>query len=403
MRTGNNTGLHIPDGGARKPKTEAKDVQVDAQKVKQLLSREESEKLDFKACLKLSTESEKKELVKDVTAIANSKGGRGHIIFGIEDKTKRVIGIDKTSFQEEQIQQIIYNRSDPPVPVQVDFVEYEGKLLAVITIFKSRHAPHQLIQNGCFYIRRGSTTDYLRRAELASILQENGLLSFETVIRTDVGLDALDTSRIQSFFAGMQIMGDHPNEILMETFGFIGDRGNGEYSPTIGGLLLFGLNLQAIMPHSHIKLIHDQHVEMKTDNIPNLLDWVSKRIRELMDDADYPFEALEEAVANALVHRDYLDSSRGIIVNLRKKSIEITNPGAYFGGNRVYGYNKDDFPLRRNPWLYQRLVLVDEKKRFLKYGLGINNIKRSFEGIGKVKFVNLGRSNAFRVVLPRII
>ena len=49
---------------------------MDAQRLKQLLSREESEKLDFKACLKLCTESDKKELVKDVTAIANSRGGR---------------------------------------------------------------------------------------------------------------------------------------------------------------------------------------------------------------------------------------------------------------------------------------------------------------------------------------
>lgn len=375
---------------------------MDAQRLKQLLSREESEKLDFKACLKLCTESDKKELVKDVTAIANSRGGRGHILYGVEDKTKRILGIDKSDFQEEQIQQIIYNRTDPPVPVQVDFVEYERKTLAVITIYKSRHAPHQVIQNGSFYIRRGSTTDHLRRAELASIFQENGLLSFETVIRTDAGLDALDMKRIRSFFSGLQIVGDRPNEILMETFGFIGDKGNGEYSPTIGGLLLFGQNMQVYMPHSHIRIIQDQHAEVRTDNIPGMLDWASARMRKIIDDDEYPFAAVEEAIANALVHRDYLDASRGITVNITKKSIEITNPGAYFGGNRVYGYRRDDFPLRRNPWLYQRLFLVDEKKRFLKYGLGINNIKRAFEGIGKVKFINLGRSNAFRVVFPRI-
>ena len=186
----------------------------------------------------------------------------------------------------------------------------------------------------------------------------------------------------------------------METFGFIGDKGNGEYSPTIGGLLLFGQNMQVYMPHSHIRIIQDQHAEVRTDNIPGMLDWASARMRKIIDDDEYPFAAVEEAIANALVHRDYLDASRGITVNITKKSIEITNPGAYFGGNRVYGYRKDDFPLRRNPWLYQRLFLVDEKKRFLKYGLGINNIKRAFEGIGKVKFINLGRSNAFRVVFP---
>ena len=54
---------------------------MDIQRLKQLLSREENEKMDFKAQLKLTTEGEKKELVKDVTAIANSRGGRGYIIF----------------------------------------------------------------------------------------------------------------------------------------------------------------------------------------------------------------------------------------------------------------------------------------------------------------------------------
>jgi len=208
--------------------------------------------------------------------------------------------------------------------------------------------------------------------------------------------------RIRKFFAGLEIAGERPSEILMETFGFIGEKGNGEYSPTIGGMLLFGLDMHIHMPQSHIRIVKDHETEIRTDNIPGLLDWASARIREIVGGEDYPFSAVEEAIANALVHRDYLDASRGIIVNITRKSIEITNPGAYFGGNRIYGFRKDDFPLRRNPWLYQRLVLVDEKKRFLKYGLGINNIKRAFERIGKVKFVNLGRSNAFRVVLPRI-
>ena len=61
---------------------------MDSSKLKQLLKQEEGPKLDFKASLCLSTESEKKELTKDVIAMANSKGGRGYIVFGIEDKTK---------------------------------------------------------------------------------------------------------------------------------------------------------------------------------------------------------------------------------------------------------------------------------------------------------------------------
>jgi predicted HTH transcriptional regulator len=75
---------------------------LDSYKLKQLLKQEEGPKIDFKASFSLSTESEKKEFTKDVIAIANSRGGRGYIIFGIEDKTKKVLGIDPDDFKEEQ-------------------------------------------------------------------------------------------------------------------------------------------------------------------------------------------------------------------------------------------------------------------------------------------------------------
>jgi len=66
---------------------------MDCHKLRRLLKKEEGPKLDFKAEYDLSTESGKKELTKDVIAIANSRGGRGYIILGIEDKTKRVLGM----------------------------------------------------------------------------------------------------------------------------------------------------------------------------------------------------------------------------------------------------------------------------------------------------------------------
>ena len=67
---------------------------MDKSKVKALLKQNEGPKLDFKEKLDLSTESGKKELAKDVLAIANTQGGRGHIVLGIRDKTKEVVGVE---------------------------------------------------------------------------------------------------------------------------------------------------------------------------------------------------------------------------------------------------------------------------------------------------------------------
>lgn len=40
-------------------------------------------------------------------------------------------------FTEEQIQQIISSRIDPPVPVSLEILQYHGKKLAIINIYDS--------------------------------------------------------------------------------------------------------------------------------------------------------------------------------------------------------------------------------------------------------------------------
>lgn len=376
---------------------------MDIQRLKQLLSREEDEKLDFKAELNLTTEGEKKELVKDVTAIANSRGGRGYILYGVEDKTKHILGIDTDDFIEEQIQQIIYNRTDPPVPISLDLVKHKDKTVAVLTIYKSKHAPHQMIQTGAFYVRRGSTTDFARRSELASMMQENGLMTFETVIIKKASLADLDMDRIKKFLKSINVQyTDQHQTLLLEAFGFIGQKYEGEFSPTIGGLLLFGKNPQIYLPQCYIKIINGDDVDIISGNILYMMDQVLNKVKIIINDDNYPFIALEEALANALVHRDYMDLSRGVSINITDKAIEIINPGSVARSKKVSLSLRECQPERRNAWLYQRLITIDERKRFIKSGIGMNRIRKAFEGIGPVKFINLGKQNCFKVILPKI-
>ena len=117
---------------------------MDLKRISILLKRDEGTKLDYKQKIDILIESGKKELAKDVSAIANSRGGRGYIIIGVEDKTKRIIGIDAKEFKEEQIQQIISSRCEPPIPVSIDFIVYKSKNLAIITIYDGGQKPYQL-------------------------------------------------------------------------------------------------------------------------------------------------------------------------------------------------------------------------------------------------------------------
>ncbi len=374
---------------------------MDRQKLKQLLKSEEGPKLDFKEVLHLVNESDKKELTKDVIAMANSRGGRGYILFGVQDKTKKVMGINALDFKEEQIQQIIYNRCDPPVPISIDFMKYENATLAVLTVFRSSQKPHMMLQNGAFYIRRGSTTDVARRSEIANLFQENGIMTYETVLLKNASLEELDFELVSQYFKNLDIISGKPNEILMEAMGMIGQRGEMEgYRATIGGMLLFGKNPSLFLPHVYIKFVYGEAVEYITGNIVKMLDTACARIKEIIRDQSYPFGAVEEVIANALVHRDYLDSSRGVVIAVTDKNIEISNPGSLIASNSIYKFEHENNPDRRNSWLYQRLVTADGGKRFLKTGAGLGRIKKAFENRGEVKYLNIGSQNLFKVILP---
>jgi predicted HTH transcriptional regulator len=167
-------------------------------------------------------------------------------------------------------------------------------------------------------------------------------------------------------------------------------------------MLLFGKNPAIYLPHVYVKVICDgNEVRCFHGNILSMLDSVSGYFGEVIKDDNYPMDALEEALANALVHRDYLDLSRGITVAITDKNIEISNPGALIANNSIYKFIKENNPDRRNSWLYQRLLTLDTKKRFMKSGIGMSRIKKAFAEIGEVKFLNIGAQNLFKVILPR--
>lgn len=374
---------------------------MDVDKLEKLLKQPEGFKLDFKECFYLDTESDKKEFVKDVSAIANSNGGRGYIIFGVKDKTKEIVGVQLKPFNEERIQQIICNRCDPPVPIKVDNIKYKGKDIAVITIFKSNQRPHQVRQTGTFYIRRGSTTDVARRHEIANMLQENGLASSEQVICRKVPVSELNEELLKTYIMGSGTLFEDNKEVFLEGLGIIGRNSQrSDYHPTMGGLLLFGINPQEYLPHTGIRIEYSGKVIPVRGNLLKMLDTSEKIISNYFKDYSYPVQSIFDAIANAVVHRDYWDMSREIVITIDENQVSISNPGAVWYKGSIKKILQDQNPSRRNPWLYQRLLLMDKKKRFLKYGLGIKRIKKPFSNIGHVKVYNFINKNLFRIVLP---
>ncbi|OPJ55511.1 RNA-binding domain-containing protein [Alkalithermobacter paradoxus] len=374
-------------------------------KIESLLKQNEGPKLDYKLKLSVDTEGEKKEIAKDIAAIANTNGGRGYIIFGIEDKSKEVVGVERNDHIEEQIQQIISNRIDPPVPIRMEYIEHKNKTLGILTIFKSKHRPHQIRQNGTFYIRRGSTTDVARRYEVANMFKESAILTSEMVPIYNGRVDEIDEKLIYKYCNKINIKEEISLQLL-ENLGICVKTEESKYHPTLGGILVFGKYPQKHILGASIRVNNninkDNVIRVFQGNIIYMLDEVEEYIKYILANYNYPIDGLFECIRNSLVHRDYLDLNREILIYIGTDKVEISNPGTLTHGDTINSILKERNPSRRNNWIHQRLLIIDDKMRFLGSGMGLDKIKKSFEGEGNVRFFNVYNRNLFRVVLPGI-
>lgn len=377
---------------------------MDKKKLMSLIRREEGPKLDFKLKLDLSNETGKKELTKDICAIANSNGGRGYIVVGVQDKTKRIFGLDNSSvFTEEQIQQIITSRCEPPIPIQIDFIYIDNKKVGVISIYDGGQRPYQVRENGAFYVRRGSTTDIMRKQELIALLEENLDLTIETCPLMRSNISMLNMEIVKRYFMKKGItLTEENKEFLLLSSGIIyKDRDDAEIKCTYGGLLVFSDINHICIPNNMIKIVNKiQNIYGEVYVIQgNLLDIVDKteiKLNEIMPD-NYPVSAMVEAVKNAVLYREYYDLNRIIEITVDNNNVIISSPGEFIDENikgERTNYNK------RNIWLYEKLITLDEKGRFLNNGRGFTRIREAFKNRGKVRFINSRIEHSFKVILP---
>lgn len=118
-----------------------------------LLGQEERDNLENKLTIDLSSKRGKARFAERVSAIANSMGG--HIIIGVKDEALELVGIDPKEINEDQMQQIISKRCNPPVQFSVDIIKHNEKYFAIIIIPKTSVGAHQIRKTGVVWVRRG--------------------------------------------------------------------------------------------------------------------------------------------------------------------------------------------------------------------------------------------------------
>jgi WD40 repeat protein/DNA-binding XRE family transcriptional regulator len=201
----------------------------------------------------------------------------------------------------------------------------------------------------------------------------------------------------------------------LRSFGFLR-----EMSPTYGALLCFGLKPTQWLPGASTRCIlwsgNDTHHGWLDDqDYPlNLIaqfesgrQFLQKHLRlsreigrdDRSEKLEIPLVALEEALANALVHREYIKQATCVSIDIFDDRIEITNPGLPPEPMTLGLMAEEHRSHPRNPQIARIFYLHQYVE---KVGSGIQRMQRALRdaGLQPARF-ELGKDKTFKVIFSR--
>lgn len=193
---------------------------ISVSKIKQLIEKaEEGPTLDYKEDLRLETDGDKAQFIKDVLSLSNSEG-TAHLLIGVENGTGKPVGF-KTPHKVEQLNQILKDKCDPPLRLEYREIKVMGYKIGVIEIngedppyivsVSDRFGSHLsanpqkefYIERGTVFVRNHNMNEGAKRADLDRLhkvqyvtLQAELQLSHEMSIKQ---LDELQEVNIEFF------------------------------------------------------------------------------------------------------------------------------------------------------------------------------------------------------------
>lgn len=153
----------------------------------------ESKNIEYK--VELPKRSEK--YLKSVIAFANTNGGS--LIIGIDDKSRKIVGVDEKSVFQimDSIANAVADSCKPQIIPDISFQTVEEKCIVIVTIYPGMNRPYYLRNQGKqqgTYIRLGGTSRPADSTKIRELEIEGSNLSWDelTCIGYPVTKDAVD-------------------------------------------------------------------------------------------------------------------------------------------------------------------------------------------------------------------
>lgn len=341
-------------------------------------------------------------IAEDIVAFANTKGGL--ILLGVRDN-KTVVGEGLTNDLKARINATARNCS-PPVQIKIRQVDD----IVVVEVPQGDEKPYTC---GAGYFRRlDGTTQKMTNHELRVMFKENEQDPYEDRINKDASWESISKQKIQSFLkeADISIRKIVPQEIMTSLNVAHEDK------ITNAGVLFFAEDLKRYIFHAKVTLIAFKgtdriHIYDRQDIADDLLTQFNGAIvflkrhlnirSEIMgvnrkDIYEIPFEALREAIANAIIHRDYSVRGTSLTVEVYEDRVEITNPGGLPKGLAKKDFGK--ISVRRNERIADLFFRMDKVELA---GTGIRKMKKAMAQAG-LPLPKIRQTNFFTIIFKRL-
>ena len=324
-----------------------------------------------------------KSWLKSVSAFANGEGGV--LIWGISDNDE-VIGLVDAKGDAEFISEVIKTKLDPVPVISLEFKVVNEKQLVVLHVNAGQETPYYYIgdKQRIAYVRIGNESVVADRIQLKSLVMKGAGRTYDCLPSSfrfeDMAFTKLKSvhyKRLQRSFEDSEFT----------SWGIVDENGN----LTNAGALLAD---ESPMRQSHIfctrwnglsmtsglgEAIDD--VELEGCVIGQLQDavsfvrnnshkkwWKENDHREELP--DYPDRAVTETIANAIIHRDYMQMGSEVHIDMYDDRLEVYSPGGMMDGRLIQQLNPMTVPSkRRNPLLadfFSRLGLMERRGSGMK-------------------------------------
>ncbi len=322
----------------------------------------------------------------------------GYIIFGIEDDSKKIVGVKDVKKSYEEVSNRIKTRIEPSIIPTIDIVDVEGKKIIVVKVIPGQHTPYYYVNKGTrtAYVRKGDQDCEANSTELNELILRGKNIGWDEQISDNVYKDFTFES-LKKYFKN--IKGYDIDKDSLISFNLLKDNKLtnaalllSDQNPVVGSFVACTRwnGLEKISAKDDIEFYGsileqiDNSMEFIKKHMSN--GWIKEGKLARKEIPEYDLDALREALINAEAHRQYLMRGTNIEVGFYNDRIEIISCGGLESRRKLEDFLKKPTSTRRNQLvcdIFSRLDFMERR------GSGIAKIFQAYKNDEKQPKIEL--------------